>query len=452
MNAINGAVDLCLEELESRYLLAGNVTAAITDGDLVVTGDNQPNEFRIIDNGSTGQIVRGLNGTKVNGVSDGQFNTGDLAVNNISIDANGGDDDFVLRVSNLTGNLDILGDKGNDQIEVVQSSANDAQIRGGIGVDSIKIGQTNLREAQVFTGNGNDNVLVTASNFAAALSIETDLGNDSVSVTGSQTFFSGITPNTFSIRTGSGNDTVFVARNFIGNIDMRLGDNRDEAIIEQTTVRSNAYILSDETIVSEKGRQDRVKISRSTFERALRFVGGEGNDLLIFEKSNLGESAIIRMGNGNDLVRFQDSDFGGRITTDLGNGDDRMLIDQSTVKDDLDIFGRTGNDLIMFYGSAFERAVEIAVSVGDDSFYSTFSEFRNRFEIQGQGGNDFFSADLNHFQKSVTILGQGGTDTYNEFTFNRFDASKTITVEEQTSVDTDYLSIAESMRIVDFGD
>ena len=129
--------DFCFEELESRELLAGNVLVAVVGGDLEITGDNQPNEFRVVDNETGGQFVLALNGTKLNGETNGSFNTGPIT--NLKIDANGGDDVFVLRVSNLSGDIDILGDRGNDNIQIVQSEFNNVVLRGGIGNDFVKI-------------------------------------------------------------------------------------------------------------------------------------------------------------------------------------------------------------------------------------------------------------------------------------------------------------------------
>ena len=57
-----------LQSLESRRMLAGNVTAALDEfGEtLVITGDNKANQFIVVA-GSNDTTVTGLNGTKVNG-------------------------------------------------------------------------------------------------------------------------------------------------------------------------------------------------------------------------------------------------------------------------------------------------------------------------------------------------------------------------------------------------
>ena len=61
---------LTIEPLENRVLLAGNVTAELKSGELLVTGDNQDNQIQIADLGASGAHtyrVTGLDGTVIVG-------------------------------------------------------------------------------------------------------------------------------------------------------------------------------------------------------------------------------------------------------------------------------------------------------------------------------------------------------------------------------------------------
>src|SRR5437867_2568423 len=82
------------ESLESRRLLAGNVTAA-DNGTLVsILGDNKSNQVALSLNAAmTGYVVTGLNGTTVNGAAFAFLNTSGLA-RNIAVSLGNGDDVF----------------------------------------------------------------------------------------------------------------------------------------------------------------------------------------------------------------------------------------------------------------------------------------------------------------------------------------------------------------------
>src|SRR3954468_16205343 len=86
-----------VEALEPRLTLAGNVTAAIISGGLVITGDNSANAILVEQIDSDSFRVTGL-GTRVNGSFSPQQIDG--VVNGIGIDMRGGND--VVTLKNLT--------------------------------------------------------------------------------------------------------------------------------------------------------------------------------------------------------------------------------------------------------------------------------------------------------------------------------------------------------------
>ena len=68
-----GGRQLRLESLERRLPLAGNVTAAILGGSLVITGDLDDNDITLDDDGAPGRVEITPNGTTtLNGVATPQ--------------------------------------------------------------------------------------------------------------------------------------------------------------------------------------------------------------------------------------------------------------------------------------------------------------------------------------------------------------------------------------------
>src|SRR5262249_45868122 len=73
---------LTFQTLESRQLMAGNVSAAVINGDLVVKGDVKSNDVAIFQVMQQGQVIpgryfiTGLNGTTINNGNSGFNATG----------------------------------------------------------------------------------------------------------------------------------------------------------------------------------------------------------------------------------------------------------------------------------------------------------------------------------------------------------------------------------------
>lgn len=55
------------QPLEPRKMLAGDITAAVANGQLMITGDAEANEVMIIGNGDGSARVVGVDGTTING-------------------------------------------------------------------------------------------------------------------------------------------------------------------------------------------------------------------------------------------------------------------------------------------------------------------------------------------------------------------------------------------------
>lgn len=245
MNKNSNRLDFCVESLEQRKLLAGNVSVAVNSaGDLTVTGDNEENRLTVIvfPEQNEIQISPDDNSTAINGhlpgtdvtLNIGRENFRDLKINMrggddvFAIGSNGaqyrkaiaragsGNDTIVISDSKFSGNVSISLGSGNptnqpfiDQIARLSTSVVDGNFKttGSRTKDLITVsfstinGRTNIR-----TGSGSDSVSHSATVYGGAASSNTGSGGDRVTV-------SGVTAlDQWTVSGGSGEDTLATRR------------------------------------------------------------------------------------------------------------------------------------------------------------------------------------------------------------------------------------------------
>ncbi|MCU0879503.1 MAG: hypothetical protein MUF06_17125, partial [Pirellulaceae bacterium] len=132
---------LFLEGLESRAMLAGDVSVDVSGGNLIIRGDNADNEITVTWVAEHTYEVAGV-GTEINGDTD-VFLARNVT-NGIDVDLRDGDDSFTLTGSGLPTGFDL------DQ---------HVTVRLGEGADDATISGTSLRGVlKVEGGLDNDDV------------------------------------------------------------------------------------------------------------------------------------------------------------------------------------------------------------------------------------------------------------------------------------------------------
>jgi len=133
-----------IEPLESRRMMAGDVSVLFADGSLDIIGDGADNAIYIYEN-TTGIVVEGANGTTVNGVAGPLVAVPPLSkiTNDLNIDLNGGDDSLVLFGFSVGDDITVFTDGGHDSVAMTQMQADG--------------------EILVVTGGGSDSVAVIAT-------------------------------------------------------------------------------------------------------------------------------------------------------------------------------------------------------------------------------------------------------------------------------------------------
>ncbi|MFM8397628.1 MAG: hypothetical protein ACKOAH_07340, partial [Pirellula sp.] len=150
---------LALEKLQARELLAGDVTAAVTNGFLVVRGDDAANELMIERISGDRVRITGATGTTINGLTQPAI----LRVRKgYDIATGGGDDKLTVIGLNAVGRYEIRMDlgAGNDVLVANNLLAQRLHAGGGAGNDSITLRNSRSRRGSGVGGGAGDDTMV----------------------------------------------------------------------------------------------------------------------------------------------------------------------------------------------------------------------------------------------------------------------------------------------------
>jgi len=252
-----------IRSLESRVLLAGNVSASLSAaGTLTINGDSNNNRIDITDDGLGTIVVHEDAGGSVNGSNDIEFNSADVKnvvingragnddVRVVDLDISGfltanlgaGMDDFSVDTSHIGGKLTILGSVGNDHIDLFTTEVDGATyINSDGGSDQVHF-QDFLAHGivTVLTGVGDDEVEIFdgASTFDQAVKVLTDGGSDYVRAGDGTTFDGSVT-----VKTGGNADLVEASTStFNGDVTVLLGAGADEITLTGNTFNQSVFL------------------------------------------------------------------------------------------------------------------------------------------------------------------------------------------------------------------
>ncbi len=211
---------LAAESLERRCLLAGNVTASFTDGNLRLFGDARNNAVEVRAVGDD-LLVQGFDLTRINGQAEVVFFGGALALHDVravmgkghdrlflfDLAAGGnvqlgqgqvdtlfdaGNDQLVLENVLVTGDLVINAGAGADLVELVEVAAGGlTEIRGGGGNDQLRILDSAIADLTLDAGSGADKVTIDDSLIGSGASIRLGIGDDTLCILGDSVLASG---------------------------------------------------------------------------------------------------------------------------------------------------------------------------------------------------------------------------------------------------------------------
>ncbi|HTQ39688.1 MAG TPA: hypothetical protein VMJ32_11715 [Pirellulales bacterium] len=248
------------ERLETRELLAGNVTWAVVGGSLTVNGDNAANMLQLTEVSGDRWKITGLAGTKIDGKSS--VTTGPVT-HDVQLYMNGGNDNVTVKNATVPHILNVFGADGNNTTTL----------------DNVKVGYG----LGVYGNAGNDVVMATNVNVEAIDHI----------------YYS-----VFDL--GDGNNTVIA--NHLSAWDMRVytGSGMDSVNVMNSTLQPGTSSL---TVNTGDGR-DAVSLSKVKTDAINVDVGGGNMDSVSVVKSTAGTATFADTDGTNGIISGMGNDFG----------------------------------------------------------------------------------------------------------------------------------------------
>lgn len=267
---LDAAVSDCIQGLEERALLTGNVIANLAGPHLEVTGDAADNQLELtVINNSV--VLRGLTNTTINGSTDlFVIASGtDTALGNITVALGAGNDSIVIsRNVVLAGRVWLDGGSGNDALSVTGATfRSEFNIFGRAGNDTISVKDSTTEGLLRIKGkSGNDLISLTNLNAKSEIRIEGNQGDDGVS-------FKNVTTAAYTkLNTGSGNDDIVISNSTL-NGTLRVRTKRDSDMLTMDGNTVNAPVA-----INMGSRDDGVQLKNTnTFNSSFHVQAGQGN-------------------------------------------------------------------------------------------------------------------------------------------------------------------------------
>jgi hypothetical protein len=311
-----------IERLESRCLMAGNITAAMDGDNLVITGDELDNTLWVQSVEDQTVVLRGLApddrraGTTINNI-DTSFN--DVRFPNVTgsifIDLRGGSDRLFVTIGRFEGLFSIVMGLGDDRAEVgglqpvsfggelvvALGAGNDEYIQtntrvdssqrldGGLANDRINIGSSTITEGLLVDGaTGFDAIRVERTSVGAFTGI---LGGDQADRI--EAIFSAFTQGV-SILGGAGGDLVDLSGcRFDTTLFVALEADFGLATVQGCIIASNTWLTATGPA--------NIRFANSTADR-LEIATGPSHDTVVVDRSAL-DMLFVMLGEGNDQLR-----------------------------------------------------------------------------------------------------------------------------------------------------
>ncbi len=389
---------ILFERLECRRVLAGNVTAALVDGTLTLTGDIFGNGIAIVGTETPGEVrVTGtpatpFDQTLVNGQSEPLTF---VVTKDIVIDTGDGNDGIEVGKVMLRGSLTIEAGDDLDYVCIGSSRADDGTIYSapiswpppGQDVPGREVidfdGQPFVVPRTVYTPLNHSPGFVYV---AGELRVGTGDGSDYIYV-GRTSVGSDITA-----RTG-GSDDVFVVR-AAGAHNLDLGMARGADLVNISVLATRGAMT-----VETGFDNDIVSIVNSHAQGSTSLLGSDGQNHFAITNCLFYGSVYGAFGDQSDRVTIRASVMLGNATFFTRGGVDRIDLDYSVGK----FFSANtgaGTDLVCVRGSALDN-IFAGLGEGDDQMWLVGSSVERPILSDGGAGIDY----IHHRSCRMTMPG-----------------------------------------------
>jgi hypothetical protein len=267
-----------MESLEKREMMAGDVGAAVSGGDLFVGGDANDNLVEVYRLPSGRVRVQGID-TTVNGRLYQDFRVTD----DIFVTMQQGENDVFFRNYN-----------------------------GGVRADAVRINMS----------NNDDRVHINGLHARGDVEIFTWAGDDDIRIENSSVGAQLFDRENLVVRTGDGTDHVQMDKVLsFGDVNI---DTVDSALAEGDFVDLQRMTVFDDLLVDTGEGNDEVFVRFSTVHDDLTIRTGAGADFVLLDQNDSINDLRVDTGAGNDtLVVFRTE--ARRADLDGGTGSDRLF-------------------------------------------------------------------------------------------------------------------------------
>ncbi len=445
---------LRLEELEERIaptMLVGAVTVTQAGGNLIITGDQDPNLFAIDGLGlDEGQFrVSGPAGT-ING-ADEFFADG--VTGNVTIRLPGGDNVINIHHADIGSNLLPMDGDGNLSVEIYNSNVSRSlTVRSGLGSAGIAISSTEVGGAtriQNRAGQGHFNV--TASSLGGPVNITSGAQFNQIEVIDSTFSRAAL----FNIR---GDDGVHLLNSLLGPLVIRGGANSAistqdvhfDGNLSMVNLNDGITRLHDTTVsgnVVFRG-SGVMALHRCTLLGNVSYVFGHLESGAHFTGSQIWGNVNVRGGNAETAVLVSGTEVGGNVNVRVGAasgsgfyvenstfhrnvmfafgpGDTLGSINDTLITGNFGLRTGAGENAFAFRRSEFDGNVAIAFGNGDAMTLFEESNVSGNVRVRYGAGEHDFRTESSDFSGNVALaFGNGDTSTL----FDRSNVSGNLTL------------------------
>lgn len=408
---------LRLEQLEFRTMLAGNVFASVSDGTLVITGDNADNSILI----STFEDPQDGTGFRI----QGQANNGPTTVNGSLLPAEffgvvdldtfmaAGDDgvtitnDVAAMLASFDGTEPILpveevflsglaiidmGD-GDNQVDIGwMTTGLRLLVEGGANSDLVRFTGLDVgTNLTVRTFGALDNVFMLDSQVGLATNIRTANGDSWVAI-------DGFSSRSLFIHGGNHNEDVALNGLTIGDdltIQGYLGSDYSEIGVPGSFPWE--VLLAELTFVFDRltvraGDGDNLVDFRLVDAGAISVVGGVDADAVYFQSVFSDRNVYVSTLGGAGTVDFDNVDVSTYLTIVTGANNDDVIITNSTVGTNATINTVGGSDVVDIDNFDVNFNLYVFLGDGTDDLTITGSSASNAYLYGNSGFDRYFHA------------------------------------------------------------
>ena len=446
----------CIEPLESRLLLDGNVAVSVIAGNLVITGDSLNNDIIVqATNQDQFKVKTGADATTINALAGPLTFSG--VTGNVQIALNDGSDRAVVETSQNARDISISGGPGNNTISFAAFIGNpeNVTITNGAGNDAVtlssfnKLGNvfidngagtniTTISAGTTLSGNvtvmgGSDADTVTVDSIVTwngGLTVLSSAGASNVEITnttmtgGISVFASG--GGTFSNGPYAGYASVFRVANACdvgGAINVYNGPGPNTVGLNGSTLHGSVFLMNGPGAAY-------AGLTNTHLTGTFTFLRGDGGALVAplaayasqvnMDHSTLTGGITILNGSGVDESDFLSDTLGGAIFISNGAGPSRMGLDGTNVAGGVTLMTTGGGVLpstlalatLTTFSNACDIGGDLNLFLGAGTDEQDFSGLTVHGSVLISNGPDAAAAigTNNHFQRSFTWMrGDGGS-------------------------------------------